>query len=61
MKEIPWSEFRLQKVSDVKTGQCLKVTGDGAVAFYVVVHPQGEMIAKIEGLCGMIDASRGLN
>ena len=59
LKEISWSELKAKKISEIKEGECLKVTGDGEMAFYLVVKPQGGMIARVEGIIGMIDASRG--
>ena len=60
MKAITWTELKAMKLSDIKEGECLKVTGDGVVAFYAVVQPQGGMIATGEGICGRIDASKGV-
>ena len=60
MKEVSWSEFKLMKLADLKAGQCLKVTGDGVTAFYAIINPQGGMVARVEGIAGMIDSSKGL-
>ena len=59
MKEITWTEFKLKKLSEIKAGECLKITGDGEMVFYAVIHPEQLMLSKIEGLCGQINASRG--
>ena len=60
MKEISWTELKALRLLDIKAGQCLRVTGDGQVAFYIVVEPQGNMIAKVEGICSQIDTGKGL-
>ena len=60
MKEISWSEVKQKKLAELKAGQCLRVTGDGETAFYIIPNPQGGMIARIEGIASMIDASKGL-
>lgn len=59
MKEVSWSNLKLLKLEDVKAGECLKVTGDNEMAFYVIVKPEAEMKTKIEVICSQIDASRG--
>jgi hypothetical protein len=59
MKEIAFTEFKKKSVSEIKEGECLKVTGDGSPVFYVVVNPQQLMKDRVEGICSMIDASRG--
>ncbi len=59
MKEITWTELKQKTLQSIKEGQCLEVTGDGAMAFYVVVKPEGEMRIRIEAILSQIDASRG--
>ena len=57
MKSVTWSQFKLQKVEDIK--ECVKVTFNTEVVGYFIARPEGAMIAKIEGLSGLINASRG--
>ena len=59
MKEISWSELKKATLSQIKEGQCLKVTGDGEMVFYVVIKPESVMRDRIEALCSQIDSSRG--
>ena len=59
MKNISFTDFKKMPVKDIKEGQCLKVTGDGEMVFYVVIKPESVMRDRIEALCSMIDASRG--
>ena len=59
MKVVTWTELKKETLKDIKEGQCLKVTGDGELAFYVIVNPQQVMRARVEGICSQIDASRG--
>ncbi len=59
MKEENWSKFKLKKASEIKTCQCIKVISDGELLFYAVIKPEGEMKNRIEGMCSLIDASRG--
>jgi len=59
VKDISWSQLRAMTLTEIKEGPCLKVTGDGEMAFYVVVQPQQVMKDRVEGICQTIDASRG--
>ena len=58
METISWSDLKKLKLESVKAGQCLKVTGDGEVAFYAVINPQQAMRDRVESICSQIDASR---
>lgn len=60
MKEIAWSKLRLMNLSQIKAGECLKVTGDGELAFYLIIKPElwdYRIKNTIESLCNEI--SRG--
>ena len=57
MKEISWTELKQKTLQSIK--ECLKVTGDGEMAFYVIVKPEAEMKTKVEVIASQIDASRG--
>jgi hypothetical protein len=59
MKEISWTELKGMKLSDIKEGECLRVTGDGTMVFYAIINPQQVMKDHVEGVCQTIDASRG--
>lgn len=59
MKEIAFTELKKMLLRDIKEGECLKITGDGEMAFYVIVHPEQVMKDRVEALCDMIDKSRG--
>ena len=59
MKELSLSQFKLKKAPELKSGECLKVTADGETIFYAVINPEQEMKFRIEGLCDLIDKSRG--
>lgn len=63
MKTISLTDFRdfiaKSKVPEIKESPCLKVTADQEPIIYIVVNPEGEMRNRIEGLCGLIDNSRG--
>lgn len=59
MKEISWTELKKVALSEIKSGQCLKVTGDGEMAFYIIAKPEGEMRNRIEAIASQIDASKG--
>ena len=58
MKEIAFSKFKILPLENIKDGECLKVTGDGQMAFYVVINPQMVMKDRVEAICQMIDVSR---
>jgi len=58
MEEISWSELKRASAAQIKEGECLKVTSDGEMVFYVIVKPEGEMRLRIEAICSQIDASR---
>ena len=58
MKAISWSELKKMSLSDIKAGECLKVTGDSETAFYAIINPQFLMRDRVEGICQQIDASR---
>lgn len=60
MKEIQWTQFKKLKQEEIREGECLKVTFNSEMAFYVVVHPEEVMQDRVQGICGMIDASRNL-
>ena len=59
MKVKTWTDFKKEVLGDIKKGPCIKVIGDGEMVFYAVIHPEEEMMNRIEGLCSQIDASRG--
>jgi hypothetical protein len=59
MQAVTISAFKAMSSEEVKAGQCLKVTSDGEMAYYVIVKPVGEMTARIEAIASQIDASRG--
>jgi len=59
MKEVSWSELRKLTMADLKASACLRVTGDGVTVFYIIVQPQGGMVARVESIASMIDASKG--
>jgi len=60
MKEISLTTLKLKKAPELRDGQCLKVTADGETIGFFVAKPEGEMISRIEGICGLIDSSKGL-
>ncbi len=60
MREIPWTQFKKLDQEEIREGECLKVTFNGQMVFYVVVHPEEVMQDRVRGICQMIDASRGL-
>ena len=59
MKEVSWTQLKKLTLTEIKEGECLKVTGDSEMAFYVIVHPEQSMRQRIEGTCSLIDKSRG--
>lgn len=63
MREISFAqlkvEFKQKSLKEIKEGQCLKVTGQRKMAFYIIVHPEEVMKDRVEGICGQIDISRG--
>ncbi len=59
MEQVSWSDLKTMTLGDLLKGPCLEITGDGLPAFILVVRPEGPMHTRIEGFCGMIDASRG--
>ena len=60
MKEISWSKFRSMNLQELKEGPCIAVTGDGDIAFMVIVGAQQAMQHRIQGIASQIDAGRGL-
>ncbi len=60
MKEIKWTDLVHSRASELLAGPCLKVMVDGDMAFYLVIRPEALMRDKVEGLCGLIDAGRGV-
>tara|TARA_Y100000310_G_C20569590_1_gene757304 strand:+ start:416 stop:610 length:195 start_codon:yes stop_codon:yes gene_type:complete len=60
MKTVAWSELARGGMDAVKSGECLRVTGDGLLLGYFVVQPDGGMRQKIEALCSQIDAGKGV-
>ena len=59
MKTLNWTQLKALTLTEIREGECLKVTGDSEMVFYVTVHPEQVMRLKVEGLCGLIDKSRG--
>jgi len=59
MKTISLTDFRKLKAEEVKKGECRKVTSDGEMIFYAVINPEQVMRDRVEGLCDLIDKSRG--
>ena len=64
MQAISWNAFKkLTKANadlgEITGGPCLKVTLSGVQQFYVVIQPEQAMVARAEGMCSQIDASRG--
>ena len=60
MKEITLTEFKRLSMPEVLAGPCLKVTANMEALGYFIVNPQGIMRDRVEGICGQIDAGRGL-
>jgi hypothetical protein len=59
MHSLEFTDFhKATLVNIMDDDESLKVTLDGATQFYVVVRPEGGMIATVEGICGQIDTSR---
>ena len=61
MKDTSWSKIKLESLKDLKEGACQRGMENGQPAFYIIVNPQGAMRDRVEGICGQIDASRGLS
>lgn len=61
MREIGWTKLKQATAKDIREGPCLKVMSDDEFIGYLVIDPQGPMRDRIEGLAGLIDASKGLN
>ncbi len=59
MKEINWTDLKKKSFEELKSGECLKITANCEMVGYLVVKPEGEMIARIEGICSQINASKG--
>ena len=59
MKELGWSIVKQMNAVDLERGECIKVTKDGTMVFYIVIKPESVMRDRIEALCSMIDASKG--
>ena len=64
MQTVSWNAFKqmakaASTVEEILGGPCLQVTLSGVPQFYVVVKPEQGMIARVEGMCSQIDASRG--
>jgi len=55
VKEISWTDLKQKTLSEIKEGECLRVTGDGEMVFYAVVGPQQVMKDRVEAICQMID------
>jgi len=58
MNRISLTEFKALDPADILTGPCFEVTFEGRV-FTVVVGAQMGMIARVQGLCSQLDASKG--
>jgi hypothetical protein len=62
MKEISLTKLKAMKLSEILAGKCIKVTGHGwkgEQPLYIIPRPEGEMRARIEGICSQINAGRG--
>jgi len=62
MKEISWSKLRLMTLSQIKQGECLKISGDGELVFYVLPKPEHwdyRIKNDIESLINRLDEERG--
>ena len=59
MKTISFSNLKLMKVPDIKSGQCLQITAYGEVLGYFIINPEQVMKDRVEGICSLIDSSRG--
>jgi hypothetical protein len=58
MIEQSWSDF-IQSEDGVEDAPCIKVVDfQGRTLFYAITRPAQGMIARIEGICSQIDASR---
>jgi len=59
MKEISLTQFKLKKVPEITSGECMKVTADGEMVGYFIVNPESVMKDRIEAFADLIDKSRG--
>lgn len=60
MREIEYTDFINVPLNIVLEDECLKVNLDGVMQFYVLIRPEGGMIAKVSGIASQIDSSRGV-
>jgi hypothetical protein len=60
MREIEYTDFINVPLNIVMGDECLKVNLDGVMQFYVLIRPQGGMIARVSGIASLIDSSRGM-
>ena len=61
MREVTWTDLKKMLLEDVVKGQCLRVTGNMEMAFYVVIKPQEAMRQRVEAICSQIDAGKGMS
>ena len=59
MKKISWTQLKQKTISEIEEGECLEVTADGSMVFYVIIKPEQIMLDRVEGICSQIDKSRG--
>ena len=60
MREIEYTDFISVPLNIVMEDECLQVNLDGVMQFYVLIRPQGGMVARVSGIASQIDTSRGV-
>ena len=60
MREIEYTDFISVPLNIVTEDECLQVNLDGVMQFYVLIRPQGGMVARVSGIASQIDSSRGV-
>jgi hypothetical protein len=59
MRSIEFDDYHKATLDKVmEDDESLKVVLDGVIQFYVLIRPEGGMIARVEGVAAQIDASR---
>ena len=59
MKNIPISEFKQMKVSDIKQGGSFNLVADGEFLAIVVVPASDFKKSQFQGLCSQMNAATG--
>jgi hypothetical protein len=60
MRSIDFTDFVKLPLKEIMDGECLTVELGDQMQFIVVIQPEGGMVPRVNGICTMIESSRGV-